>query len=151
MDRSLFKDAVYSPEICKLMLGLTIAGPMPEGVEGTRAPYVLEVSVPNADEAKAFLKSVGLDDIPFTCLEDRWAPDYSNEANINPQGNTGTAFGLLKSIGGWGGTEKTRRDPHLNARCPDCASPTNGITCVKCGYPGDGGNEDDLHWPHEGD
>ena len=74
MDRSLFKDALYAPEICKLMLGLTMRGPMPEGIEGCRAPYVMEVSIPNVVEARQFLESVGLGDIPFTCLEDRYAP-----------------------------------------------------------------------------
>lgn len=151
MERALFKDAVYSPKLCKLMLGLTIAGPMPEGVEGVREPYVLEVSIPNTSEAKAFLKSVGLDDLPFTCLEGHYAPGYHEGPNSS-QGNTGTAFGLLKSIGGWGGSENKRRGSHPNAAGGDCYSSLEAGICFRCGYmTGDDAPIEDYPWLHEED
>lgn len=146
MDRAVFKDAVYVPEICKLMLGLTIAGPMPEGIEGTRAPYVLEVSVPNADEARQFLERVGLGDIPITCLEAP-RPAYSNF--VDTQKKPGADFELLARIGGSAVVDDERRGSHPNGFGKDCYSLLENGFCHKCGYqPGDDAPAEDYPWLH---
>lgn len=145
MDKELFKDALYAPEIGKLMLGLKI-GKIRFKVN---EPYTLTVSIPNLEEAKQFLEAVGLGGLPFTCLTDRYA--VKQEASSNAQeasGPRGTVYGLLKSAGSFGGSSTLRFGSHPNGVGKDCHGKLVGGMCETCAFiPGaDDFSEDDYPW-----
>lgn len=174
MDKELFKDALYAPEICKLMLTLKIGKIHFKVVE----PYVMTISIPNFAEAKEFLERVGLADLPFACLEDRFAPDFdlslppikvkdsfvsraversllkgSNKTTDNkaqePLGSRGTVYGLLKSAGSFGGDADPRHGSHPDGFGSDCHKALENNQCPLCAYqPGDDAPQSDYPWLH---